>query len=315
MLVDIPANPIPPGAVSGEIKTPDNVTLRFARWPLSGSKRLGTLCLFPGRAEYIEKYFETVQEMRARGFAAATLDWRGQGGSQRLLSNPRKGHVKSFDDYVVDLQTFMQQVVLPDCPPPYYVLAHSMGALVLFLAEPQLRSYFERMVFISPLFGLGDMYQPVGAARAATRLLASLGFRKTFPPGEGNTLIDFQPFIGNALTSDPVRFSRNGDVIRKSPHLALGSPTIGWIHALFKAMEKVGDATYSPRIAVPIMMIAAGGDKVVSNIAIEHVTVGLRAGSRIVLPGAQHEILQERNVFREQFFAAFDAYIPGSPVY
>ncbi|MES2907366.1 MAG: alpha/beta hydrolase [Pseudomonadota bacterium] len=315
MLVDTPANPLPKGAISTEITTPDGVTLRTARWPLEGTQRLGTVCLFQGRGEYIEKYFETVGELRARGFAVATLDWRGQGGSERLLKNPLKGHVDSFADYVTDLKTFMEQIVLPECPPPYYVLAHSMGGLVLFLAEPLLRNSFERMVFTSPLFGLGPMYHPVGAARAATKILASLGLRKSFPPGESKVMTDFLPFAGNPVTSDAVRFARNADVLRNAPQLALGSPTIGWANAAFKAMEQVSDATYSPRIAVPIMMIAAGADKVVSNIAIEHVVVGLRAGSRIVLPGAQHEILQERSVFREQFYAAFDAFIPGSPVY
>jgi lysophospholipase len=315
MLVETPANPVPQGAIAGGIKTSDNVTLRFAQWPAEGTKRLGTVCLFQGRAEYIEKYFETIAQLRKRGFAVATLDWRGQGGSERLLPNPRKGYVKRFDDYIGDLQAFMQQVVLPDCPPPYYVLAHSMGALILLLAEPMVRSWFERMVFTGPLFGLGDAYHPVGAARFATKLLASLGFRKSYPPGEGDTLVDFQPFVGNALTSDPVRFARNGDIVRKAPHLSLGSPTIGWAHAAFKAMEQALDPMFAPRISVPILMIAAGADKIVSNIAIEQVAVGLRAGSRIVLPGSQHEILQERDVFREQFFAAFDAFIPGTPVY
>ena len=77
-LVDIPANPVPEGAVSGTLKTRDGVTLRFARWqPPPGRK--GTVCLFTGRAEFIEKYFETVRDLRARGFAVAMLDWRGQG--------------------------------------------------------------------------------------------------------------------------------------------------------------------------------------------------------------------------------------------
>jgi lysophospholipase len=315
MLIETPANPIPPGAIAGEIKTPDNIALRFARWPAEGTRRLGTVCVFPGRAEYIEKYFETISQLRKRGLSVAMLDWRGQGGSARLLKNPRKGYVRRFSDYFVDLQAFMTQVVLPDCPPPYYVLAHSTGGLILALAEPHVRNYFERMVLTSPLFGLGDHYRHAGAARLAVKLLASLGFKKAYPPGEGDTLVDFQPFVGNLCTSDPVRFARNGDIIRKAPHLSLGSATIGWAHEAFQAMERALDPAFAPRISVPILMVAAGADKIVSNIAIEQVAVGLRAGSRIVLPGSQHEILQERDIYREQFFAAFDAFIPGSPVY
>ena len=78
--------------------------------------------MFQGRAEFIEKYFETVRDLRARGFAVATIDWRGQGLSERALRDPRKGHVRNFSEYERDLEAFMQEVVLPDCPPPLFAL-------------------------------------------------------------------------------------------------------------------------------------------------------------------------------------------------
>ena len=84
-LVSIPANPAPEDVVTGALTTRDGVSLRFARWhPPPGRK--GTVCLFQGRTEFIEKYFETVRELRARGFAVATLDWRGQGGCRSARS-------------------------------------------------------------------------------------------------------------------------------------------------------------------------------------------------------------------------------------
>ena len=132
-LVSIPANPVPDAAVTGTIKTPDGVSLRFARWePPPGRK--GTVCLFQGRSEFIEKYFETVRDLRARGFAVATLDWRGQGLSDRALRNPRKGYVRNFSQYQIDLETFINEVVLPDCPPPLFALGQSMGATILLRA-------------------------------------------------------------------------------------------------------------------------------------------------------------------------------------
>src|SRR5262249_62139395 len=77
-LVSISANPAPEDVVTGAIQTPDGVNLRFARWaPPPGRK--GTVLVLQGRAEFIEKYFETVRDLRARGFAVVTFDWRGQG--------------------------------------------------------------------------------------------------------------------------------------------------------------------------------------------------------------------------------------------
>jgi alpha-beta hydrolase superfamily lysophospholipase len=99
-LVSIPANPVPDDVVTGTLKTRDGVSLRFARWaPPPGRK--GTVCLFQGRSEFIEKYFETVRDLRTRGFAVATLDWRGQGMSDRALRNRRKGYVRSFSQYQI----------------------------------------------------------------------------------------------------------------------------------------------------------------------------------------------------------------------
>jgi hypothetical protein len=77
------------------------------------ARRLG------GRTEFIEKYFEVVADLRRRGFAVASMDWRGQGGSQRMLANPRKGNVRGFWEYDRDLIRFMKDIVLPDCPPPF----------------------------------------------------------------------------------------------------------------------------------------------------------------------------------------------------
>src|SRR5438105_5501969 len=163
-LVSIPANPVPEGVVTGTLKTPDGVSLRFARWaPPPGRK--GTVCLFPGRAEFIEKYFETVRDLRSRGFAVAILDWRGQGLSERTLSNSRKGYVRSFRDYGIDLETFVNEVVLPDCPAPFFAIGHSMGATILLRAAYLEHRWFDRMVLLAPMIELPGMRR-----RIATRI-------------------------------------------------------------------------------------------------------------------------------------------------
>ena len=129
-LIEIPSNPIPENAICGALRAADGVQLRFARWPAPPGRK-GTVCVFHGRCEFIEKYFETVRELHARGFAVATFDWRGQGMSDRALADTHKGHVWSFDEYATDLGAFMQEIVLPDCPPPFFALGHSMGASIL----------------------------------------------------------------------------------------------------------------------------------------------------------------------------------------
>jgi len=71
-----PNNPVPEGVRVGFFTTSDKLRLRYAIWPKSAGPHRGTVCLVQGRTEYIEKYFETVADFRARGFAVATFDWR-----------------------------------------------------------------------------------------------------------------------------------------------------------------------------------------------------------------------------------------------
>jgi len=312
-LHSIPANPAPADAVSGYLETPDGVSIRFARWNPS-KPRKGTLCLFGGRGDMIEKYFEAIEELRERGFAVATMDWRGQGGSSRLLSDPRKGYVRKFDDYQTDLDTFMREVVLPDCPPPFFALAHSMGGAILLEALHYGRGWFDRVVLSSPMIGL---YGPNGSGfvRYATRAAALLGLGRLYIPGGGPFAISNRPFLGNPVTSDPVRYQRTASVVEAVPELGLGSPTFGWVSAATQAMHRLQDPMFPSKLRQPMLILGAGDDRIVSTAATGRFAVRLRAGSLLVVPGSRHEILNEHDSFRAQFWAAFDAFIPGSPVY
>jgi lysophospholipase len=312
-LVSIPANPVPDGAVSGILKTPDGVALRFARWaPPPGRK--GTVCLFQGRAEFIEKYFETVRDLRARGFAVATLDWRGQGMSERVLRNPLKGYVRNFSQYQIDLEAFINEVVLPDCPPPIFALAHSMGALVLLRAASAGIRWFDRMVLLSPMVALPGMRR-TAATRALVRSLRLGGFGSLYVPGGDASVMQLRPFVGNLLTADPVRYARNVAVLEAEPKLAIGWPTVAWADAAFRAMGELAEPGYAGRIRQPILIIAAGLDAIVSTPAIDEFAVQLRAGSHLIVPGARHELLMEQDRFRGQVLAAFDAFVPGTALF
>jgi lysophospholipase len=312
-LVSIPANPVPEGAVTGMLKTRDGRALRFARWPPPPGRK-GTVCLFQGRAEFIEKYFETVRDLRARGFAVATLDWRGQGGSERALNNKRKGHVRNFSDYQVDLETFVHEVVLPDCPPPVFALGHSMGATILLRAAYAGQRWFDRMVLIAPMISLPGMRR-MRSTRMMVTTFRLMGLGRLYVPGRDASILQSRPFAGNPLTSDPVRYARNAAVIEAEPSLAIGLPTIAWADAAFRAMYEMLQPSYPARIRQPLLIIAAGLDVIVSTAAIEEFSIRLRAGSHLIVPGARHELLMEQDRFRSQTLAAFDAFVPGTPLF
>lgn len=309
-LVSISSNPVPEGAAAGHIKAADGVELRFARWPAIGMRR-GTVCVFPGRAEMIEKYFEAVNDLRARGFAVAALDWRGQGGSARALADPRKGHVRNFDEYQLDLDAFMREVVLPDCPPPYFALAHSMGGANILRALHDGKRWFDRVVLCAPMIDFGFLrYRKL--SRGFTRTMTAIGLGGRYIPGGSAVAVTNRPFVGNPVSSDPVRYERGAAIIEANPALGLGSPTYGWTTAAFRIIDEFAEPDYPAALHQPILIIAAGDDRLVSTAAAEKFAIRLRAGANFVVAGAKHEILMERDAIRSQFFAAFDAFVPGS---
>src|SRR5262249_26246223 len=154
--------------------------------------------------------------------AVATIDWRGQGLSQRRVSDRRKGHVRDFSEYDIDLETFIKEIVLPDCPPPLFALGHSMGASVLIRAAHRGRRWFDRIVLSAPMIDLVGQAGSRGA-QVSTRLMRFAGFGTAYVPGGGATAVQSKPFLGNPVTSDPVRYARTAAVVEAEPALGLGS--------------------------------------------------------------------------------------------
>jgi lysophospholipase len=308
----ISGNPSPEGAITGTVTTPDGVELRFARWgsPPGGH---GTVCVFNGRGEFIEKYFETVGELRQRGFAVATMDWRGQGHSSRQLTDPRKGHVGSFAEFEIDVETFMRQMVLPNCPPPYFALAHSMGGATLLRVAHSGKRWFERTVLVSPLIDMPGMRASL-LARLLMRALRIAGFGESYLPGSNLDRAKASDFEGNPLTSDVRRYQRNAAISEQDPTLGIGPPTVAWLDAAFDTMVAFRAADYPARIDRPVLILAAGDDSIVSITAIKAFAARLPAGSHRLIEGARHEILQERDSCRAQFWAAFDAFMAGASI-
>ena len=296
----------------------DNRQVRIARWPSLSPSPRGTICLLQGRAEFIEKYYEVIMELRQRGFAVATMDWRGQGLSERLGSHLMKGDVRRFSDYGKDLEQFIREVILPDCPPPCFALTHSMGGLVLLSNMPALRIKIERAVLCAPLieistqnYGFLGFHPRQSSIRKITGFLRYLGLGKRFVPGAPRAAFDRQGFYTNKLTSHGPRYDRNRQFMIDHPGLAVGGPTVRWTHECSKAMERLNSSDFQASIHTPTLILTAGNDRVVNSKAAEIFAMSTRATGALCIAGSKHEIMMEREIIREQFWAAFDSFIPG----
>ncbi|MEM1372305.1 MAG: alpha/beta hydrolase [Pseudomonadota bacterium] len=320
-LVEVPTNPIPKTVQVGFFPGFDGVPLRYAIWSATRSPSRGTVCIFHGRGEFIEKYFETISDLRYRGFSVATMDWRGQGASYRHLENPRKGHIVDFAEYDKDLLRFMKDVVLPDCPPPFIAIGHSMGGNILLRNAVKAGSWFDRMVLSAPMIAIEPGYMGFSTpiVRGYSETFSLAGLSHAYAHG-GSDRLDrsFVHFDGNVLTSDETRWARHRDITKTGPHLVVSSPTVGWLRAALRSTAMLSRPQFARDVLVPTLIIAPARDQIVSTRASEEFGTRLKLGRAVLLPGARHEILQERDEVRDGFWAAFDAYLgvrqPGSSI-
>ena len=104
-------------------------------------------------------------------------------------------------------------------------------------------------------------------------------------------------------------------ILEEDPTLGIGSPTVAWAVPPSRRCVAFAPPTIRCEIRQPILMLAASNDSVVSTSAIEEFAYHLRAGSHLVIAGSKHEILQEQDRYRAQFWAAFDAFVPGTPLF
>ena len=293
------------------LETGEGVMVRYAHWRLKPVTRKGTIVILQGRSEYIEKQYSLIADLLERGYDVLSFDWRGQGGSSRLLENENAGYVDDFDEYVEDLTVILQQVGLPDCRGPLYILGHSTGSLVALLAAPKIGNRITRMVLCSPFMGIGRQPISPSAVRLLAGTLAAFGLGEVYLTGRSTSPATWDE-ITNIHTSSQEHFELNRKFSEEFPELCIGGATASWVFAACKAMERVKDPDFHSGITIPILMINAGNDFVVNNRETELLARQLRSGSLLTIDGARHEIWQEKEHFREQFLAAFTAFVPGS---
>jgi lysophospholipase len=309
VLFETPGNPVPPNHFAGFFKSFDGMKLRYAVFRSGINVPKGTVVLLQGRNESIEKYFETVRDLNAMGLWVATFDWRGQGGSPHLLKQSRRGHLKRFRDLERDLDTFIEQIVLPDTKLPFFAVAHSMGALVALKAAPRLTNRIERMVLCAPFVGAVGLGIPQWLLTFLANGATMLGFG--WVQFNRDTLLT-RPFEGNALTSDRERFRRNQAIVAAHPQLALGPPTARWMAEMIEAITVTDTLEHLKRITIPTLVLAPAQDGIVPYASYEGLSSRFRASRLLTIPGARHELFQERDLFRSQALAAIEAFVPGS---
>jgi lysophospholipase len=301
----------PAGGRAFWLRAADGVRIRVGHWPCAqGEAVRGTVLLFPGRTEYVEKYGRAAAELAARGYDTLTIDWRGQGLADRLLPDRRVGHVGRFTDYQKDVAAMVQAAQDLDLPRPYYLLAHSMGGCI------GLRALMEGLpvaacAFTGPMWGI----QMASATRPAAWVLSwgapRLGLGHHLAPGtKPETYVLAEPFDDNTLTRDAEMYGYMRHQMTSYPQLCLGGPSLRWLN---EALIEMAGLARRPAPPQPCLTYLGTQERIVCPARIAARMGGWAGGVLRQVQGGEHEVMMDTPATRAMVFTGVAAHFAAYP--
>ncbi|MEX0644104.1 MAG: alpha/beta hydrolase [Parvularculaceae bacterium] len=302
--IRIPTNQVPPGGEVFDFKGADGGRLRAAVFQAQNAR--GGVVLMAGRSEFIEKYFEVANDLLARGLSVATMDWRGQGLSERLLPVSVKGHITDFGAYRADLRLFTEEIAKKRFSGPLVLLTHSMGGLPALQLLADGYDAFSAAVLSAPMTNLFSDPLKRLAAGAMAQAACAIGASRQSILGVKEYSLKFE---GNVLTSDRARHARFKELQAAAPNAILREPTYGWLKAAADAIDDIHKPNRFAKLKTPVLIVSAENDHLVDSN--DHKTLAARSPliDRVTIPGSLHEILMESDPYRNAFWQAFDAFV------
>lgn len=286
-----------------------NTTVQFVRY---GSISFnGPLVISPGRGESYIQYAELAYDLSAFDFGPIyIIDHRGQGFSDRLLPDYKKGHVEDFYNYVEDFAVFvesvnqdLQRLEVQEQPS---LIAHSMGGTIatLHLLHDKGRT-FKRAVMISPMYGLSLSPKEYLVVKVVLNVRNLLGRCDDYVKVEdkNKSLLEQidRPFDShNYYTSSEDRFvMTKKTLVQENQAINLGKPTNCWVLEAIRATERIG--TFRNELRTPTLLLQAEDERRVTTSHQNEFCsfVNRKYCTLEVVTGSRHAIHNERDVIRE----------------
>lgn len=307
-LMGVPGAASPPGGEGSWYRGAGGLRLRAAFWrptALMGSKPRGTVVLSPGRTEPIEKYFELIGNLTARGWCVLAHDWRGQGLSARLLPDRLKGHARAVEEYLDDFARLLDAWESV-APRPWVMVGHSMGAALNLATLEQGETRFSGALLSAPMLKIRTGKRSMWSVKLAVRWNLRHGKAADYVLDDPDDPFE-HTFEKDALTSDEARYELWRQQLYACPHLAVGGPTWGW---LAFAID-LGERTLKPKalksVKIPVCVVQPADDDRVWKLTNKWATKRMGRGRYVEVPGSKHEVIMETDDLRAVFLNEFDA--------
>ena len=278
----------PEGGAAYWVTAGDGKRIRVGHWPLESAE--GTVLIFPGRTEFIEKYGQIAAAFAERGLASVAIDWRGQGLSDRMLDDPLVGHVDSFVDYQKDVAALMRVVRQLGLPRPLYLLAHSMGGAIGLRAVMEGLGV-QAVTFSGPMWGIFFKPHIRPFAHVLGHAMPVIGRGHLLPPGSSPRahVLTTDPET-NLLTRDAEQFEIMRQQLKAHPEMELGGPSYVWLR---EALRETRHLQGRPSPGLPCLTLLGSNEGIVDVPAIQQRRDAWPRGELQIVDPGEHEVLME----------------------
>lgn len=298
----------PAGFQWGAFTNAKGANIRYGSLAPEGEPK-GTMIIVPGFRETIEKYFEVVREMNAKGFTVHVMDWRGQGGSDRFLKDsPQKMFSDGYGEHIETLHQFATSVIQKPAA-PLILVAHSMGAHIGLRYLKEHEGVFDSAILTSPMMDIVTSPVPKVVARRMADFARIGNCAKKYVPGGSDWDEKRETQDSVKKTNDLVRGSVIKEIFKEKPELQAGAPTYGWIYHTFKSIDILNDEKYLKAIKTPLLMQISDDDVIVENKASERAARLLPNCTCVHISKAKHEIWMESDNVRNSWTAQVESFL------
>lgn len=281
----------------------NNITINYC--VMAQSHPSPAIIMVSGRSESYLKYQALINEFYQMGYSVYMHDHRGQGLSQRLLTDPHKGYVEKFSYYVDDLALFIDSIVMPAQHTNHVMFGHSMGGLIttryLQTIQQDVPNKIDKVILSSPMHGV-LLPAPKIVVECIMNVVMWFDRLLQREPSYtlGGTSYRELAFDKNELTQDIVRYETFRKLYRENTQLQLGSPTFSWLKtSLDTCLQSITDVN---PILTPILLLQAAEDTIVDNNAQNEFVVNMEPEliTKVDIAGARHELFFEVDNIRTQ---------------
>ena len=284
--------------------TTDGIRVRTSFW--AANDPVGTVFVFPGRADYIEKYGGLANFCLSNNLNVIAIDWRGQGLSERLLDDKNIGHIEDFKNYQNDVEVIINEAKDAGLVKPWIIFAHSMGGLI-GLRTLHDNPVFEKVVFTSPMWGIQMPPILKSGASIIMSLISLIGKMETYAPTTSpETRILNEEYEFNKLTSDIRNFKLLRQQLIQHPNLQIGGPSSAWVSAALDEIEfQIGK---EPPIT-PALCFLGEKEEIIDNLAVREFCKNWDSCDLISIPDAKHDLLMEKKMILHSLFEKLEKFI------